>query len=253
MLRHTISHARLMRVSTDRVQTALKSSDNNEQLIARRILESPTVWSQWEKEHSGLMRQLANCGIRRVQVAALKHANFRLLHGKALFQYLRRNEVRGSHRTRVLEYFRPGRNYDNAVIAEHSVYLRKACSYLCTSHLGSEVVEDPMFLDPMQRYEELYTEYFGLYCGTLLGTPSALAQGALLPLLKHQLNEYRWAILDPRRAQPWLRREAEIRVPTGDTQRMQTLGAAPKSREPAKVREPAPPKSREYFSEDPVS
>jgi hypothetical protein len=255
MLRHTISHARLMRVSTDRVQTALSSSDINEQLVARRILENPSVWSQWEKEHSGLMRQLANCGVRRAQVAALKHANFRLLHGKALFQHLRRNLVRGSERARVLEYFRPGRNYPNAVVAEHGVYLRKACSYLCTSHLGTDVVEDPMFLDPMQRYEELYAEYFSLYCGVLLGTPSGVAQGALLPLLKMQLNEYRWAILDPRRAQPWLRREAEIRVPTGDTQRLPTLGSHPRSREaaPPKAREPAPPKSREYFSEDTVS
>jgi hypothetical protein len=256
MLRHTISHARLMRVSTDRVQAALSSSDNNEQLVARRILENPSVWSQWEKEHSGLMRQLANCGVRRAQVAALKHANFRLLHGKALFHYLRRNGVRGSERARVLEYFRPGRNYDNAVVAEHGVYLRKACSYLCTSHVGTDVVEDPMFLDPMQRYEELYTEYFGLYCGVLLGTPGGVAQGALLPLLKMQLNEYRWAILDPRRAQPWLRREAEIRVPTGDTQRLPTLGAHPKAREaaaPPKAREPAPPKSREYFGGDTVS
>ena len=188
MRRHTVSHAQLMRVSTDRVQTALKSSDSNEQLIARRILENPSVWSQWEKEHSGLMRQLANCGVRRAQIAALKHANFRLLHGKALFHYLRRNGVRGSDRARVLEYFRPGRNYDNAVISEHSVYLRKACSYLCTSHLGADVVEDPMFLDPMQRYEELYAEYFGLYCSMLLGTPSAMTQVALLPLLKLQLN-----------------------------------------------------------------
>ena len=255
MLRHTISHARLMRVSTDRVQTALSSSDINEQLVARRILENPSVWSQWEKEHSGLMRQLANCGVRRAQVAALKHANFRLLHGKALFQHLRRNLVRGSDRARVLEYFRPGRNYPNAVVAEHGVYLRKACSYLCTSHVGTDVVEDPMFLDPMQRYEELYAEYFSLYCGVLLGTPSGVAQGALLPLLKLQLNEYRWAILDPRRAQPWLRREAEIRVPTGDTQRLPTLGSHPKSREaaPPKPREPAPPKSREYFGEDSVS
>jgi hypothetical protein len=256
MLRHTISHARLMRVSTDRVQTALKSSDYNEQLVARRILENPSVWSQWEKEHSGLMRQLANCGVRRAQVAALKHANFRLLHGKALFQYLRRNGVRGSERARVVEYFRPGRNYDNAVVSEHSVYLRKACSYLCTSHLGTDVVEDPMFLDPMLRYEELYAEYFSLYCSMLLGTPSAMTQVALLPLLKLQLNEYRWAILDPRRAQPWLRREAEIRVPTGDTQRLPALGAHPKAREaaPPKAREPAPPPTaREYFGEDPVS
>src|ERR1700730_12074363 len=101
MLRHAISHARLMRVSTDRVQTALKSSDNNEQLIARRILENPSVWEQWEREHSGLKHSLANCGLGRVQLAALKHANFWLLHGKALFQYLRRHEVRGSDRTRV--------------------------------------------------------------------------------------------------------------------------------------------------------
>src|SRR5260370_7935974 len=175
MLRHTISHARLMRVSTDRVQTALKSSDGNEQLVARRILENPVVGSNWERENSGLMRQLGNCSGRRAQLAALKHANFRLLHGKALFHYLRRDEVRGSERARVLEYFRPGRNYENAVIAEHGVYLRKACSYLCTSHVGTDEIADAMFLDPMQRYEVLYAEYFSLYCRILLWTPSGVA------------------------------------------------------------------------------
>jgi hypothetical protein len=41
--------------------------------------------------------------------------------------------------------------------------------------------------------------------------------------LKKQLNEYRWAILDPRRAQPFLRREAELRRPTGDTQKLPAL------------------------------
>jgi hypothetical protein len=43
MLRHAISHARLMRESTDRVQTALKSSDNNEQMVARRILGNTNI------------------------------------------------------------------------------------------------------------------------------------------------------------------------------------------------------------------
>jgi len=235
MLRHAISHARLMRESTDRVQTALKSSDNHEQMVARRILENPAVWSQWEIEHSGLMRQLANCGIRRAQVAALKHANFRLLHGKALFQYLRRSEVRGRDRTRVMAYFRPGRDYDDAVVTEHNVYLRKACSYLCTSHVGSDVVEDPTFLDPMLRYEELYAEYFTLYCHTLLEAQNSIAgaQSALLPLLKLQLNEYRWA---------WLRREAEIRVPTGDTQRLPVLAHKPPAQGPKpSVLGPKPP------------
>jgi len=225
MLRHAISHARLMRESTDRVQVALHSTDLNEQLIARRILENPAVWSQWESEHSMLMRQLANCGVRHAQVAALKNTTFRLLHGKALFQYLRRSEVRGVDRAQVMAHFRPGREYEAAVVAEHNVYLRKACSFLCANHVGSDVVEDPAFLDPMQRYEELYTEYFNVYCNSLLKSvdAAALAQQALLPLLKKQLNEYRLAILDPRRAQPFLRREDQLRRPTGDTQRLPAL------------------------------
>jgi hypothetical protein len=44
-----------------------------------------------------------------------------------------------------------------------------------------------------------------------------------LPLLKHQLNEWRWIILNPRAAAPKHRRESEIRVPLGDTQRLPTL------------------------------
>src|SRR5450631_3257241 len=124
MLSHSISHSRLMRESTERVQTALQSSDVNEQLLARRILENPAAWSQWECEHSNLMRQLANCGLQRAQLAALKHATFRLLHGKALFQYMRRSEVRGSERKQVMAHFRPGRSYVNAIVAEHNVYLR---------------------------------------------------------------------------------------------------------------------------------
>jgi len=226
VIRQAISHERLMRESTDRVQVALKSSDANEQMVARRILENPAIWSQWECEHSNLMRQLANCSVRHVQVAALKHATFRLVHGKALFQYLRGSEVRGLERTQAMAHFRPGRSYDNAVVAEHNLYLRKSCSFICTSHLGSDVVEDPAFLDPIPQYEELYAEYFSIYCKNLVGSgetdPSVVA---LLPLLKKQLNEYRWAILDPRRAQPFLRREAELRRSTGDTMRLASLGS----------------------------
>jgi len=231
MLQHAISHARLMRESTDCVQSALKSPDLSEQLVARRILENPAIWSQWESEHSSLMRQVANCGVRRVQVAALKHATFRLIHGTALFKYLRCSEVRGDQRTQVMAHFRPGRSYDNAVVTEHNVYLRKACSYLCASHVGSDVVEDPAFLDPIHRYDELYAEYFSMYCNGLLnGQDGDSSDVALLPLVKKQLNEYRWAILDPRRAQPFLRRDAELRAPTGDTMRLPTLGSRPAAR-----------------------
>jgi hypothetical protein len=126
-----------------------------------------------------------------------------------------------------MAHFRPGRSYESAIVAEHNVYLRKACSYLCVNHVGTDVVEDPAFLDPMQRYEQLYAEYFTVYCASLVETPNedSLSQLSLLPLLKKQLNEYRWAILDPRRAQPFLRRENDLRRPTGDTERLPSLGA----------------------------
>jgi hypothetical protein len=231
MLQPAISHARLMRESTDRVEAALESADRTEQLIARRVLESPGIWQLWEREHSGLMRQVANCTVRRVQVEALKQTTFRLLHGKALFQYLRQRGVRGAERQRVIAHFRPGRSYEAAIVAEHGAYLRKACSFLCASHVGADVVRDPVFHDPMQRYEQLYTEYFDLYCKSLTAPADEVeSHMALLPLLKHQLHEYRQAMLDPRASQPFLRREADLRRPSGDTQRMQTLGSLFKPR-----------------------
>src|SRR5271156_3118429 len=228
--RSAISHARLMRESTDRIERALHSEDVKEHLVARRISENATSWELWENEHSGLMRQVADYGILRTQAAALRQTALRLIHGKALFEYLRRNEVRGTERTRILNYFYPTRGYQYAVIAEHGGYVRKACSYLCTNHVGTGLVHDPAFLDPMQHYENLYAEYFDLYCRTLFpgdGVESA-SERSLLPLLKHQLNEWRWIILNPRESLPRVNREREIRRATGDTQRMRQWKARPK-------------------------
>ena len=225
MHRSAISHARLMRESTDRVEVALHSDDDREHLVAQRIFENPKTWELWECEHSSLMRQVADYSVLRSQAAALRHTALRLIHGKALFEYLRRNAVRGEERAMIVQHFYPTRGYQSAVIAEHSGYLRKQCSYFCASHVGTGVVQDPAFLDPMQEYEELYREYFRLYCATLFpknGVESA-SELALLPLLKHQLTEWRWLILNPRQALPRVKRESELRRPLGDTQRLPIL------------------------------
>jgi hypothetical protein len=219
-----------MRESTDRIERALHSEDVKEHLVARRISENATTWELWENEHSGLMRQVADYGALRTQAAALRQTTLRLIHGKALFEYLRRNQVRGVERARILNYFYPTRGFQYAIISEHGGYVRKACSYLCTSHVGTGVVHDPAFLDPMQHYEHLYAEYFDLYCRTLFpgdGVESA-SERSLLPLLKHQINEWRWIILNPRESLPRVNREREIRRATGDTQRMRQLKARPK-------------------------
>jgi hypothetical protein len=223
--RTAFSHARLMRESTDRVESALHSDDHKEHLVAHRILENPVSWQSWEWEHSALMRQVADYSVLRSQAAALRQTALRLIHGKALFEFLRKNEVRGAERAQILNHFYPTRGYHYAVIAEHGGYLRKACSYLCASHVGAGVVHDPAFLDPIQHYEDLYQEYFYFYCTTLFprdGVESA-SERALLPLLKHQLTEWRWMILNPRESLPRVKRETELRRPIGDTQRLPIL------------------------------
>jgi hypothetical protein len=228
--RTAISHSRLMRESTDRIESALRSDDEKEHRVANRLFETTKTWELWENEHSGLMRHVADYGVLRTQAAALRQTALRLIHCKALFEYLRRNEVRGTERTRILNYFYPTRGYQYAVIAEHGGYVRKACSYLCASHVGSGVVHDPAFLDPMEHYENLYAEYFDLYCSTLFpaeGLESA-SERSLLPLLKHQLNEWRWIILNPRESLPRVNREREMRRATGDTQRLPQLRVRPK-------------------------
>jgi hypothetical protein len=230
MYRSAITHARLMRESTDRVETALRGSDAVEHLVAHRILESPISWQLWESEHASLMHQVADFRALRTQTAALRHTALRLIHGKALFEYLRKKAVRGIERSRILQHFYPTRDYQYAVIAEHGGYLRKACSFFCASHVGTGVVQDPAFLDPMQHYEDLYGEYFELYCSTLFPTNgvASASERSLLPLLKHQLNEWRWMILNPRESLPRVKRESEMRRSTGDTQLLPQLKFRPK-------------------------
>jgi hypothetical protein len=228
--RSAISHSRLMRESTDRIESALRSGDEYEHRIAHRLAENSKSWELWEHEHSGLMRQVADYSVLRTQAAALRQTALRLVHGKALFEYLRRSGIRGLARTRLLNHFYPTRGYHYAVIAEHGGYVRKAGSYLCATHVGTGLVRDPAFLDPMQHYESLYAEYFDLYCSTLFpaeGVVSA-SERSLLPLLKHQLSEWRWVILNPRESLPRVQRERELRRATGETQKLPRLKTRPR-------------------------
>ena len=214
-----------MRFSTERMEAALHSHDSREHLVAHRIYETPAMFNSWELEHAGLMRQVADATQIRQQAVTLRQTALRLIHAKALFEYLRKHAVRGPARARVLAHFFPTRLYSYAMVQEHSSYLRKTGSFICTYHLGSEVVEDEIFLDPMQQYESLYGQYFDLYCATLFpgGAADDGSERALLPLLKQQLNEWRWIVLNPHEGAAKLRRESEIRRPVGDTQRLQIL------------------------------
>jgi hypothetical protein len=222
--RDGMTFAGLMRESTDCVESALRKENTIEQMVATRIVETPDSFHRWENEHSSLMRGIADYSALKSQVGALKLTTLSLIHGKALFEHLKKKEVRGEQRTQLIRQFYPNRGYTSAMVAAHGSYLRKTCSFLCTSQVGTDVIKDDEFLDPLLHYENLYAEYFDLYCRlSLPGGEESASEKSLLPLLKHQLSEWRWAILNPRESTPMIRRESQLRQGTGDTQRLPTF------------------------------
>jgi len=183
----------------------------------------PSLQRSWAAEHSSLLQGIAAHRDPGLQVSALKSTSFKLIHRKGLFEYLRARPLAPGERRRVLSFFHPARSLTEAVIAEHREYLRSACSYLCTSHLGIEVIGDGSFEDPLTRYEELFSDYFKAFCEIAQSAkPDAeiAPLRALLPYLKHKMAEQRRAILELPLSRPTLTLDARLREATGDTLRM---------------------------------
>ncbi|HMI37372.1 MAG TPA: hypothetical protein VK505_07095 [Steroidobacteraceae bacterium] len=220
-MRSSISHAQLMQASEQLLETAARAGSPHEQMVASRVRENPSVWVRWENEHAGLMKAVALQRRPPRQVTALKSTCFSLIHRKALFEHLRVQHVHGRTREKLLRFFHQSRGYSQALVEEHENYLRSACSYMCSSHVGSAVIRDGVFEDPMRRYEELYSEYFRLFCeGTIIGGDAGASSKALLPYLKYQINEQRLAVIAMPRRTPSLLRDAALRRPTGDTEKL---------------------------------
>jgi hypothetical protein len=196
--------------------------------VARRVLDCPETYHRWELEHDRLMHTVSDRGRLAEQITALRTAVFGLVHRRAVFEYLREAQITGDKRRRVLALFYGCRDYTNALLREHGNYIRCSSSYLCAHHLGEHLMQDAAFDEPLQLYEEWFSEYFRAYCETQLAqTPeeseASMTLEALKPLLKHRLGEARQAILAMPQSPDREWREVEIRKPNGDTQRMRAI------------------------------
>jgi len=221
-------HARLMEESEARVEMAAMFDSPADTLVARGILEHPDVYRRWAAEHDRLMRAVSEQARLARQVVALRSTAFALVHRKAMFEYLRDRQLAGPRRHRLFAIFYGFQDYTNAVLAEHGNYVRCSSSYLCTHHLAERLMQDAAFDEPLRMYELWYSEYFRAFCDVALAETEeeklAIApMEALKPLLKYQLAEARQAILAMPQmpTEDW--REAQIRKPTGDTQRLRVL------------------------------
>lgn len=190
-------HDSLMDESERRLCIAACCGMPIEEMIAGRVLDNPTDFSRWQAEHAVIMKRIAierDCGAQR---CVLLSASMDLIHRKALFEYLRDREVRGSARRQLMAAFFNWRDYEGAVIQEHGNYLRSAASYLCSSHVGRRLLLDEIFDQPLLQYEDLYTDYFRAYCDSIMLPPGDPMSVCALPLakqLKQQVGEWRRAL-----------------------------------------------------------
>jgi hypothetical protein len=216
-----------MAESESRVEMTAHSSAPTDILVAQRILERPVEFTRWQAHHDQLMRAVSSRGRLPQQMVALRATAFTLVHRKALFEYLRLQQLTGTKRKKLLAVFYGCADYSNAVLVEHGNFVRCSSSYLCTQHLAEHLMHDPALDEPLALYEEWYSEYFHAFCDVELAETederqACLAQESLKPLLKHRVTEARKAILAlPQTAREW--REVRIRRPTGDTQRLKAL------------------------------
>ena len=228
MVMRAYKHARLMEESEFRVEMAARCGPPEEMLVAGRVLEHPSAFRRWEAEHDRLLRPVSEQARLASQAVALRSTAFALVHRKALFEYLRDRQVTGAKRHKLFALFYGARDYATSVVAEHGNYARCGSSFLCTRYLAKQLMGDAALAEPLQLYEQWYTEYFRIFCDVGLAETEAERQAAapleaLKPLLKHKLAEARRTILSMPQSQGARWREAEIRKPTGETQKLRVL------------------------------
>lgn len=195
-----VSRELLMEESEAHIARIARRDASLEQQIAAQILANPHDYRRWEVEHERLMAAVARPNRSAVQARALLSTAFSLVHRRALFEYLRGHAVRGTGRRDLMQHFHGNRSYSQAMVTEHSNYLRSSASLLCAEHFGTTILVHQAFGDPFRRYEQLYAEYFRSYCDSYLAPPAA-ANGdsdsvrTLLPYLKRDVLDVRARLL----------------------------------------------------------
>jgi len=166
--RHQITFTRLMDLSMHRIEVMSRSDVQDELLVASRILENTQAYCRWESEHALVMKRVAEQRRVPLQTRELLSATFELIHRRSLFAHLREQHVVGARREMLINHFFAHHGYSRGVIAEHGVFLRSSASLACSSYLGTDLLHDAVFQQPLQDYEHMYAAYFNAYCEQVL-------------------------------------------------------------------------------------
>lgn len=176
-------HKALMDESEQALWTAAEKNSGTDARIAKQILHDAKAHGLWEARHAELVRPVAEHNGRVPQVLALRDLEVRLVHRRALIDHLRDRQIKGEARERLFRVFYGPRDFQDAVLAEHRQYMLAVSSRVSTDHL-IDVMQDPASTQLVRRYEELYAQYFDLYCYVVSAEDQASAEATKL-LMTH--------------------------------------------------------------------
>ena len=185
----SLRYDRLMRVSHSHVAATARDDNQENQVLALRLMQHPGTYSDWEQRHSRLMQQVCQPTRLRRQMIKLRATTLSLIHRRCVFEYLRDRQLTGARRHRYIALFYGARDYATSMVIEHGHYTRTWISASCSRFIGAEVLRDPAFDAPLTVYEQWYTEYFRVFCDLQLLNEENVTTGcerALLPLLKER-------------------------------------------------------------------
>ena len=156
-------HRKLMGESEYALQGASDSSAPRISRIVNTVLQDNQTYKMWESRHADLLLPVAEYSDKKRQIMALRNAKVRLVHQRALFRYLRANEVRGKQRRQLFRIFHSTLDCHDAILTEHRQYMLAVSSHISTDHL-IDVMNDPKSKSLPRNYEKLYARYFEMQC-----------------------------------------------------------------------------------------
>jgi hypothetical protein len=184
-----LQHDSLMRASHSHVAATARDENQENQILAMRLIEHPATYTEWENRHSKLMQQVCQPKRLRQQIVQMRATTLNLIHRRAVFEYLREAKITGGKRHKYIELFYGSRDYASSLVIEHGRYIQSWVSASCSRYIGSELLHDPAYDAPLSAYEQWYGEYFRMFCNLQLGTGDSVSgecERDLLPMLKER-------------------------------------------------------------------
>jgi hypothetical protein len=182
MLRYqSLRHQRLMDESEQALRDAAEKKSAHDSRIARETLDDPKAYRLWEDSHAELVRPVSEHSRRARQVFELRELDVQLVHKRALVEHIRRQQLVGKDRERMLAAFYGPKDSRDAILAEHRKYTMAVSSGVSANHL-IRVMYDPTGMDLIAMYESVYAQYFDLY-GFVTLADDAIWADALKPMM----------------------------------------------------------------------